>query len=49
MTIMTNIMKSDDGAVCLIAAIAEEAWCVARQPRSDWSCEVELRPYAEVW
>jgi NAD(P)-dependent dehydrogenase (short-subunit alcohol dehydrogenase family) len=31
------------------AAIAEEVWRVARQPRSAWSFEVELRPYAEVW
>jgi NAD(P)-dependent dehydrogenase (short-subunit alcohol dehydrogenase family) len=31
------------------AAIAEEAWHVAKQDRSAWSFNVELRPYGEVW
>jgi NADP-dependent 3-hydroxy acid dehydrogenase YdfG len=31
------------------AAIAEEAWHVANQPRSAWSFNVEVRPYAETW
>jgi NADP-dependent 3-hydroxy acid dehydrogenase YdfG len=30
-------------------AIAEEAWHVANQPRSAWSFNVEVRPYAETW
>lgn len=29
--------------------IAEEAFRVAHQPRSAWSFDVELRPYAERW
>src|SRR5215467_15670129 len=31
------------------AAIADEAWHVAKQPRSAWSFNVEVRPYAETW
>ncbi|HEX4182736.1 MAG TPA: SDR family NAD(P)-dependent oxidoreductase [Caulobacteraceae bacterium] len=31
------------------AAIAEEAWHVAHQPRGSWSFNVEVRPYGEVW
>ena len=31
------------------AAIADEAWHVANQPRSAWSFNVEVRPYAETW
>lgn len=30
-------------------AIADEAWHVANQPRSAWSFNVEVRPYAEMW
>jgi NADP-dependent 3-hydroxy acid dehydrogenase YdfG len=30
-------------------AIAEEAWHIANQPRSAWSFNVEVRPYAETW
>jgi NADP-dependent 3-hydroxy acid dehydrogenase YdfG len=30
-------------------AIADEAWHVANQPRSAWSFNVEVRPYAETW
>ncbi len=31
------------------AAIADEAWQLARQPRSAWSFLTELRPYGESW
>jgi NAD(P)-dependent dehydrogenase (short-subunit alcohol dehydrogenase family) len=31
------------------AAIADEAWHVAHQPRSAWSFLTELRPYGESW
>jgi len=31
------------------AAIANEAWHVANQPRSAWSFNVEVRPYGETW
>src|SRR6516225_7836092 len=31
------------------AAIADEAWHVANQPRSAWSFNVEVRPYTETW
>jgi NAD(P)-dependent dehydrogenase (short-subunit alcohol dehydrogenase family) len=31
------------------AAIADEAWRVANQPRSAWSFNVEVRPYGETW
>jgi NADP-dependent 3-hydroxy acid dehydrogenase YdfG len=31
------------------AAIADEAWHVANQPRSAWSFNVEIRPYGETW
>jgi NADP-dependent 3-hydroxy acid dehydrogenase YdfG len=31
------------------AAIADEAWHVANQPRSAWSFNVEVRPYGETW
>ena len=31
------------------AAIADEAWHLANQPRSAWSFNVEVRPYAETW
>jgi NAD(P)-dependent dehydrogenase (short-subunit alcohol dehydrogenase family) len=31
------------------AAIADEAWHVASQPRSAWSFNVEVRPYGETW
>jgi hypothetical protein len=31
------------------AAIAEEVWHVARQERSAWSFNVEVRPFAEPW
>lgn len=31
------------------AAIAEEAWHLAHQPRSAWSFNVELRPFGETW
>jgi NAD(P)-dependent dehydrogenase (short-subunit alcohol dehydrogenase family) len=31
------------------AAIADETWHVANQPRSAWSFNVEVRPYGETW
>jgi NADP-dependent 3-hydroxy acid dehydrogenase YdfG len=31
------------------AAIADEAWHIANQPRSAWSFNVELRPFGETW
>jgi NADP-dependent 3-hydroxy acid dehydrogenase YdfG len=31
------------------AAIADEAWHIANQPRSAWSFNVELRPFGEIW
>lgn len=31
------------------AAIADEAWHVAHQPRGAWSFNVEVRPHGEVW
>jgi NADP-dependent 3-hydroxy acid dehydrogenase YdfG len=31
------------------AAIADEVWHVAHQPRSAWSFNVEVRPYGEAW
>jgi NAD(P)-dependent dehydrogenase (short-subunit alcohol dehydrogenase family) len=31
------------------AAIADEAWHLANQPRSAWSFNVEIRPYGENW
>ena len=31
------------------AAIADEAWHVANQPRSAWSFNVEVRPFKETW
>lgn len=31
------------------AAIADEAWHVANQPRSAWSFNIEVRPYGETW
>jgi NADP-dependent 3-hydroxy acid dehydrogenase YdfG len=31
------------------AAIADEAWHVASQPRSAWSFNVEIRPFGETW
>jgi NAD(P)-dependent dehydrogenase (short-subunit alcohol dehydrogenase family) len=31
------------------AAIADEAWHLANQPRSAWSFNVEIRPYGETW
>jgi NADP-dependent 3-hydroxy acid dehydrogenase YdfG len=31
------------------AAIADEAWHVANQPRSAWSFNVEVRPFGEAW
>jgi NAD(P)-dependent dehydrogenase (short-subunit alcohol dehydrogenase family) len=31
------------------AAIADEIWHVAHQPRSAWSFNVELRPFGESW
>jgi hypothetical protein len=40
---------SDDDFFIAPAAIADEAWHVANQPRSAWSFNVEVRPYAETW
>jgi NADP-dependent 3-hydroxy acid dehydrogenase YdfG len=40
--------KPDDFFI-VPAAIADEAWHVAKQPRSAWSFNVEVRPYAETW
>lgn len=31
------------------AAIADEAWHLASQPRSAWSFNVEIRPFGETW
>ena len=31
------------------AAIADEVWHVANQPRSSWSFNVEVRPFGETW
>jgi len=31
------------------AAIADEVWHVANQPRSAWSFNVEVRPFGETW
>ena len=31
------------------AAIADEAWHLAGQPRSAWSFNVEIRPFGETW
>jgi short-subunit dehydrogenase len=31
------------------AAIADEAWHIAHQPRSAWSFLVEVRPFGESW
>ena len=31
------------------AAIADEVWHLAHQPRSAWSFNVELRPFRESW
>lgn len=31
------------------AAIADEAWHAASQPRSAWSFNVEIRPFGETW
>ena len=31
------------------AAIADEAWHLANQPRSAWSFNVEIRPFRETW
>lgn len=31
------------------AAIAEEVWRLAHQPRSAWSFDAEVRPFAEPW
>ena len=31
------------------AAIADEVWHIAHQPRTAWSFNVEVRPYGEVW
>lgn len=31
------------------AAIADEVWHVAKQPRSSWSFNVEVRPFGETW
>jgi NAD(P)-dependent dehydrogenase (short-subunit alcohol dehydrogenase family) len=31
------------------AAIADEAWHIASQPRSAWSFNVEIRPFGETW
>jgi NADP-dependent 3-hydroxy acid dehydrogenase YdfG len=38
-----------DGFFITPAAIADEAWHVANQPRSAWSFNVEIRPYGETW
>jgi NADP-dependent 3-hydroxy acid dehydrogenase YdfG len=29
--------------------IARSAWAVAEQPRSAWTFEIDLRPFAERW
>src|SRR6185436_12013035 len=31
------------------AAIADEAWHLASEPRSAWSFNVEIRPFGETW
>ena len=40
--------KPDDFFI-VPAAIADEAWHVASQPRSAWSFNVEIRPFGETW
>jgi NADP-dependent 3-hydroxy acid dehydrogenase YdfG len=40
--------KADDFFIAP-AAIADEAWHIANQPRSAWSFNVELRPFGETW
>ncbi|MFO1081140.1 MAG: SDR family NAD(P)-dependent oxidoreductase [Reyranellaceae bacterium] len=40
--------KPDDFFVAP-AAIADEVWHVANQPRSAWSFNVEVRPFGETW
>ena len=40
--------KPDDFFI-VPAAIADEAWHVANQPRSAWSFNVEVRPFKETW
>jgi len=39
----------DDDFFIQPAAIADEAWHLAHQPRSAWSFLAEIRPYAENW
>jgi len=40
--------KPDDFFIAPVA-IADEAWHLANQPRSAWSFNVEIRPFAEAW
>ena len=47
----TRKMRPDapDGFFIKPATIADEIWHVIHQPRSAWSFNVEVRPYAETW
>ena len=38
-----------DEFFCKPDEIAEEIWHVVHQPRSAWSFNVEVRPFAETW
>jgi NAD(P)-dependent dehydrogenase (short-subunit alcohol dehydrogenase family) len=40
--------KNDDG-ILSPEAIAENYWTLHRQPRSAWTHELDLRPWAETW
>jgi NAD(P)-dependent dehydrogenase (short-subunit alcohol dehydrogenase family) len=40
--------KSEDG-ILSPDAIAENYWSLHRQPRSAWTHELDLRPWAETW
>jgi hypothetical protein len=31
------------------AAIADECWHIAHQPRAAWSFDVQIRPFGECW
>ena len=49
----TNAMNQDrklpDDFFCQPIDIAEEVFHIAHQPRSAWSFDVEVRPFAEKW
>jgi putative tryptophan/tyrosine transport system substrate-binding protein len=43
------LTRSNELSALAPAAIADEAWHVASQPRSAWSFNVEIRPFGETW